>query len=182
MKTEGGKTDPESVFLKQVENFQKSATENSEPEQKKPENWERYRIYTPLLVSEENARAQVLLLLERNRVDLSQLDEVTREYVLIQIENVERFVREGMLEIYEEGQLIKVKQNLKYTSEKGTVKELVYGEVTGRAHLAAQMAHASQRSLTLMMNICESEASESIINQLRSGDLDCLRGLAALFL
>lgn len=136
------------------------------------------------VISEENALQSLMKLLVRNNVDIEKVDEERRGAVENCIDRVLEGIMLGHVEILEENGQIKVKQHIQNKSENGIADHLVYGEVTGDAHI--NMIHHEDNpvatSLSLLAKICETQRADIYIKQLRSSDLAMAEAISTLFL
>lgn len=136
-----------------------------------------------VIVSEENAHVQIMQLLERNNINVDKLDEDEIVKVEKCLDTITSAIIYGQIEVLEEDGKVKIKQNILLRGEKSTVDHLIYGEVTGTAHIDMSSSdNHLERALSLMSNICETNGANAIIKQLRSSDLSIAEALSVLFL
>lgn len=135
------------------------------------------------VISPENAQKQVMMLLERYGIDLDEMEVEKSEALETTIDNVKKCVIFGSLDIFEDKGEVKVKLILQNISEKNTIKELVFGEVRGKDHIAMKnKGNEQSKMLSLLSSMCETNGGFAAIEQLRSSDLTNAEYLSLLFL
>lgn len=135
------------------------------------------------VISKENAIDQIMVLLERYDIDTAEMEDEESKAFEQTIDNVVKAIMKGALEVFEANGEVKVKQIIQNTSEKSTVKELIYSECKGKHHILMKKgANDQAKMLSLMFSMCETNGGFSIIEQLKSSDLKYLEYLSLLFL
>lgn len=135
------------------------------------------------LISEEAADEQIEIFLDFYGIDLKEIDSMSdgeggvSETIR---RKFQRSIREGLLEIKEDSDGVKVVQRLKYKIAGGTVTELTYGVVTGKARKAINEKHGFRAQLYQLLAALSRE-DIAVIEQLRGRDLSAAENLAGLF-
>lgn len=137
------------------------------------------------VISEENAHAQMMMFLERYKIDIDSLGDDDKETIEKNTDQVVKYIMDGNLEIFEDEKTgdIKVKQTIENPSKNSTISELVFGEVQGK-HKAQmkQGANEHDRMNQLMGAVCETRSGSTAVELLRSGDRRVLEAIAGYFL
>lgn len=135
------------------------------------------------VISPENAHKQVMQLVERYNIDVDAMDEAKQEAFEITLNNVAKCITSGHLEVFEDNGELKVRQIIQNSSDKATIKELIYCEARGKDHIAMkEKGNEQAKMLSLMASMCETNGGFSAIEQLRSSDLSAVEYLSLLFL
>lgn len=151
----------------------------------------KYSLKKEFKLSEENAIDQIMILLDRYDIDIdSKSDEIkegetqsTKEAFETTIDKIVRFIRIGQVEVFEEDNNVKVRLNIQNSSENATIKELVFGELRGKDHIAMpKNGNEYKRMISLLDSMCETNGGGDALKQLRSSDLTAAEALSLLFL
>ena len=142
-------------------------------------------------ISEENAFPQVMLLLQRYNIDIDAIDDTTEDgqkekRVHEKLANdVLKEIKAGHLEIFEESGQVKVRQIIQHRSEKSTVKEVVYCEMTGehQDNMPTGDGVSQYKQTTALMGLlCEGANGQFVVEHLKSSDRKTMLTLGLLFL
>ena len=142
-------------------------------------------------IAEEVAVEQIMLLLERYDIDVDELDDEPgedgsqskKEIMEGAIDKIVKCIRKTQLEVFEEGGEVKVRLILQNTTAETTVKELVFGELKGKDHVAMPKNGSEfKRMFALLGSMCETNGGKLIIENLRSSDATAAEYLSLLFL
>lgn len=156
--------------------------ENTEKNRKKS----KFAINKKIIVSEESALPQVLMLLTRYGIDIESIeDDDEREKQERQCQEILNRVMSGELEIYEEDNEIKVKQNIQNRNPDGNVDSIVYGEIKGSHRDTYKLEKDDNGFVAMRMlltKLAETNGADGILKKLRSSDLRTAELLATFFL
>lgn len=137
-------------------------------------------------ISEENAFPQIMLLLDRYNIDIDSIEDEDEKKVHEKLANdVLKEIKAGYLEVFEEENQVKVKQIIQRRSEKSTVKEVVYCEMSGEHQdnmPTGKNISQYKQTTALMGMMCESSNGQYIVEHLKSSDRKTMLTLGLLFL
>lgn len=156
--------------------------ENNEKKRKKS----KFAIDKKIVISEESALPQVLMLLTRYGIDIESIeDEKEKEAQEKQAQQLLNRVMTGELEIYEEDNEIKVKQNIQNRNPDGNVDSIVYGEIKGIHRDTYKLDKDDNGFVAMRMllsKLAETNGADGILKKLRASDLRTAELLATFFL
>ena len=136
-------------------------------------------------ISEENALDQVGILMDRYGIDIDEMEGDIRTATESTLHKVLKGVKDSFIEVFEDSGQVKVRQIIENTSENGTVKELVYGELKMSDHTSMRAGKditEYDKMEDLLISMCETDNSEIYIPLLKSKDAKRAQSLALLFL
>jgi len=139
---------------------------------------------TPV-VSEENAHAQIMMLVERYGIDVDNMTEDKREAVEQALDHLSSAITKGHISVEEIEGEVKVTQFLQHKSADGNIDELVFREMRGRDHVKMSEKNNDnqyKKMQALLAAMCETPNGHHAIGLLRASDASTAEWLSTLFL
>ena len=137
------------------------------------------------VVSEENAHAQIMMLVERYGIDVDTMPEEKKEAVEQALDHLSASIVKGSISIEEVDGEVKVTQYLQHKSADGNIDKLVFREMRGRDHVKMSEKNNDnqyKKMQALLAAMCETPNGHHAIGMLRASDASTAEWLSTLFL
>lgn len=137
------------------------------------------------VVSEENAHAQVMLIVERYNVNTDNMEESTAQATEQALDHVLDSIMSGWFQIENVDNEIIVTQFIENKSAGSNVEKLVYGEMRFKHHQKmSEKAEGNKirQAANLLRSMCKTPNGHLIIDKLRASDANRAEFLSLLFL